>query len=77
MVRTTIFLPEELHDGLKRLALERRRSMADLLREAVEQSYRRDLEDLRAARAAYAEHLRSPGRSVPAREHFAKRARGA
>jgi len=41
--RTTIFLPDELHTGLRHLAVERRQSMAQLLRDAVETVYRRDL----------------------------------
>ena len=33
--RTTIFLAEEHHEALRRLAFERRTSMAELIREAV------------------------------------------
>ena len=33
--RTTIFLTEEQHEGLRRLAFEQRTSMAKLLREAA------------------------------------------
>jgi Arc/MetJ-type ribon-helix-helix transcriptional regulator len=33
--RTTIFLAEEYHEALRRLAFERRTSMAELIREAV------------------------------------------
>jgi len=35
MKRTTIFLTEEQHERLRRLAFERRTSMAGLLREAA------------------------------------------
>jgi metal-responsive CopG/Arc/MetJ family transcriptional regulator len=37
MERTTISLPEELLDRLRRIAAERQTSMASLIREAVEQ----------------------------------------
>ena len=37
MTRTTISLPEELLDRLRRVAAERRTSMASLIREAVEE----------------------------------------
>ena len=37
MERTTISLPEELLDRLRRVAAERRTSMAALIREAVEE----------------------------------------
>lgn len=36
MERTTISLPEELHDRLRLLALQRKTSMAHLIREALE-----------------------------------------
>ena len=35
MVKTTVYLPDELKDALKRLAEQRHCSEADLLREAV------------------------------------------
>jgi Arc/MetJ-type ribon-helix-helix transcriptional regulator len=35
MVKTTVYLPDELKDALKRLAEQRQCSEADLLREAV------------------------------------------
>ena len=37
MVRTTISLPEELLDRLRRIAAERHTSMATLVREALEE----------------------------------------
>ena len=43
MFRTTIYLPEDVHASLKHLAVEKRQSMADLLRIAIERVYREDL----------------------------------
>ena len=43
MVRTTIYLPEELHSGLKHLAVEMHCPMAELLRKAVEETYEHEL----------------------------------
>jgi len=37
MIRTTISLPEELLDRIRRIAAERRTSMASLIREAIEE----------------------------------------
>ena len=37
MVRTTISLPEELLDRMRRIAMEQRTSMAALVREALEE----------------------------------------
>lgn len=38
MKRTTIFLPEELHESLRRQAFEARVSMAQLIRSRLEES---------------------------------------
>lgn len=75
MIRTTIFLPQDLHANLKHLAVERQCSMADLLRDAVERLYKEDLADLRSARKAWAMHSKVADRATPAREYFAKRSK--
>jgi predicted DNA-binding protein len=46
--RTTIFLTKEQHEGLRTLAFERRKSMSQLLREAVLEILE-DAEDLGSA----------------------------
>lgn len=58
MMRTTIYLPDEIHNGLKHLAVERRQSMADLLRKAVEKVYEYDLKGLRAVQKAWKRRLK-------------------
>jgi len=77
MVRTTIYLPEELHSGLKHLAVEMRCPMADLLRKAVEETYHQELADLRAAQKAWKSHLKRPEKAVSARGYFTRRAKDA
>jgi Arc/MetJ-type ribon-helix-helix transcriptional regulator len=52
--RTTIFLTEEHHEALRRLAFERRTSMARLIREAVLEMLEDD-EDIKAIQQAEAE----------------------
>ena len=52
--RTTIFLTEEHHEALRRLAFERRTSMARLIREAVLEIIEDD-EDIKAIQKAEAE----------------------
>jgi Arc/MetJ-type ribon-helix-helix transcriptional regulator len=49
--RTTIFLTEEHHEALRRLAFERRTSMANLIREAVLEVLEDD-EDIKAIQEA-------------------------
>ena len=50
MKRTMVYLPDDLHKNLKRLAVEQESSLASLVREAVETLYREDMEDLAYAR---------------------------
>lgn len=63
MERTTISLPEELLDRLRRVAAERRISMASLIREAVEESL-----------AAYRPRPRSLGIGASGKTDTARRA---
>ena len=77
MTRTTIYLPDEVHNGLKHLAVERHQSMADLLRKAVQEVYDNDLKDLHAAQKIWKAHLKNPKKAVSAAAYFAKRAKNA
>jgi hypothetical protein len=52
--RTTIFLTEEQHEGLRRLAFERKTSMAGLIREAALEILE-DEEDIREGLKVLAE----------------------
>ena len=52
--RTTIFLTEEQHEGLRRLAFEKKTSMAKLIREAALEILE-DEEDVREGLKALAE----------------------
>ncbi|OGO19810.1 MAG: hypothetical protein A2Z15_03845 [Chloroflexi bacterium RBG_16_50_11] len=52
--RTTIFLTDEHHEALRRMAFEKRTSMANLIREAVLEMLEDD-EDIRAIQEAEAE----------------------
>jgi len=50
MKRTMVYLPDELHKNLRRLAVERESSLAALVREALESLYQEDIEDLAYSR---------------------------
>ncbi|HEX7364073.1 MAG TPA: DUF6290 family protein [Dehalococcoidia bacterium] len=52
--RTTIFLTEEQHEKLRRLAFEQRTSMAQLIRDAALEIFE-DEEDIREGRKALAD----------------------
>ena len=77
MIRTTIYLPQEIHSGLRHLAIERHQSMADLLRIAIEAVYQEDLKDLHVAQKVWKSHLKHPDKAVSARSYFAKRTKRA
>ncbi|OGX06666.1 MAG: hypothetical protein A3G87_00065 [Omnitrophica bacterium RIFCSPLOWO2_12_FULL_50_11] len=72
-MRTMVYLPDELHRGLKHLAVERRTSLSKLVKEAVEMFYREDLEDLRIAQKRLRDYLKHPKRAVPYASYRAKR----
>ena len=59
MVRTMVYLPEELHKAIKHLAIERRTSIAKLIQEALEVLYREDLEDLQSGRERLQDYLKA------------------
>lgn len=47
MKRTMIYLPDDIHQGLRKLAFEGNTSIAELIRKAVETVYGEDIEDIR------------------------------
>ena len=67
-MRTTVYLPKDLHEGLKHIAVERHCSMADLLRMSAAEAYANDLNCLRAAQQAWKRHMRNPEKAVPAKK---------
>ena len=73
MMRTMIYLENELHRRLKHLAVERHTSLAALIREAVGALYREDVDDLRIGKARLTEYLAHPERSIPYASYRTKR----
>ena len=73
MVRTTIYLSEDVHRGMKMMAAAGGQSMADLLREALERVYKDDLADIHAANEALKEHRKHPNSDISVRDYLAKR----
>ncbi len=64
MTRTMVYLPDDLHRGLKHLAVERRTSLAKLVQEAVEVLYQEDLEDLRIGRERLRDYTNRPEQGI-------------
>ena len=60
MKRTMIYLPENTHEGLRKLAFENKTSVADLIRKAVDTIYGEDIEDIRDMEEAIEEYKANP-----------------
>ena len=64
MKRTMVYLPDELHKDIKRLAVERETTMAALLREALEALRDEDMDDLAHAREFLSAYRPGSGKSL-------------
>jgi len=73
MKKTMIYLPEETHEGLKRLAFEARTSIAELIRRAVDQAYKEDLEDIRDMEEELAKYRADPGSAIELEKYLRQR----
>ena len=73
MKKTMVYLPEELHEGLRKLAFEHRTSMAELVRRAVQAAYGEVLEDIRDMETEIASYLEDPSSAVSLESLIAQR----
>ncbi len=64
MKRTMIYLPEQTHQGLRKLAFEANTSVADLIRKAVEAVYGEDIEDIRVMEEELANYQAHPESAI-------------
>ena len=71
MKKTMIYLPDELHEGLRQLAFEHRTSMAELVRRAVQAAYGEVLEDISDMDAEIASYLEDPSSSISLEDFIA------
>jgi len=55
-----VYLPEETHEGLRKLAFEHRLSIAELIRRAVDAAYGEDIEDIRDMEREIADYEANP-----------------
>lgn len=72
MKKTMVYLPDEVHEGLRRLAFEHKVSMAELVRRAIDAAYGETLEDIRDAELAMAEYEADPSSAVPLEDVMAE-----
>jgi len=73
MKKTMIYLPEETHEGLRRLAFEEKTSIAELIRRAVELVYSEDMEDIRDMEEELARYQAEPGFAIELDEYLRRR----
>ena len=64
MKRTMIYLPDEVHQGLRKLAFEGNSSIAELIRIAVEKVYGEDIGDIRDMETELANYKTNPETAV-------------
>ena len=73
MKKTMVYLPDETHEGLRRLAFEHRTSMAELVRRPVQAAYGETIEDIRDAEAELAGYLKDPSTAISLEDFLAER----
>jgi Arc/MetJ-type ribon-helix-helix transcriptional regulator len=72
MKKTMVYLPEDLHEGLRQLAFEHRTSMAELIRRAVQAAYGETIEDIRDAEGELATYLQDPSSAISLTQFMAQ-----
>jgi predicted DNA-binding protein len=70
MKRTMIYLPEEIHQGLRKLAFEGNTSIAELIRKAVDAVYGEDIEDIRDMEEELADYKAHPQSAINFNEYL-------
>ena len=73
MKRTMIYLPDETHQGLRKIAFEQNTSIAELIRRAVEAAYGEDIEDIRVMEEELAKYRANPDSAVDLDTYLRKR----
>ena len=64
MKRTMIYLPEQTHQGLRKLAFEANTSIAELIRQAVDIVYGEDVADIQDMEEELAKYRANPESAV-------------
>lgn len=64
MKRTMIYLPDQTHQGLRKLAFEADTSIAELIRRAIEAVYGEDIADIRDGEEELAKYLANPSSAI-------------
>ena len=64
MKRTMIYLPEQTHQWLRKLAFEANTSIAELIRQAIDSVYGEDIEDIQDMEEELAKYRTHPESAI-------------
>ncbi len=73
MKRTMIYLPDQTHQGLRKLAFETNTSIAELIRRAVEMVYGEDITDTEDMEDELAKYRANPDAAVDLETYLRQR----
>jgi predicted DNA-binding protein len=73
MKKTMVYISEEAHRGLKKLAFEKDTSIAELIRGAIEIVYGEDIEDIQDMEDELARYQSQPGSAIELKEYLSRK----
>ena len=73
MKRTMIYLPEQTHQWLRKLAFEANTSIAELIRQAIDIVYGEDIADIQDMEEELAEYRAHPGSAIDLERYLQQR----
>ncbi len=73
MKRTMIYLPEQTHQGLRKLAFEANTSIAELIRQAVDVVYGEDIVDIQDMEDELAKYRAQPESAIELQRYLRQR----
>ena len=73
MKRTMIYLPEQTHQGLRKLAFEANTSIAELIRQAVDKVYGEDVIDIQDMEEDLAKYRAHPESAIDLETYLRQR----
>jgi len=73
MRKTMIYVNEETHRGLKKLAFEKDTSIAELIRKAIDIVYGEDIEDIKDMEGELARYQSQSGSAIELEEYLSRK----
>jgi len=73
MRKTMIYVNEETHRGLKKLAFEKDTSIAELIRKAIDIVYGEDIEDIKDMEDELARYQSQSGSAIELEEYLSRK----